>query len=264
MYKVGILYICTGRYSSFWKDFYLHTEKDFLPDTEKHYFVWTDDKEIIKEAQNSANIKTYRQKTEPWPFPTLKRFEYFLRAEEDLSKMDHLIFMNANLIVMEKILSGEVLPSGDERIFVTLHPGFYNKTPDEFTYDNNPGCAAYIAPGEGQHYFAGGFNGGRTEDYLKMIRFLAGRVEEDLKKKIIALWHDESYLNRYIFDYDKPYRILDPGFLYPEGWDIPFEQKILILDKNKKGGHDYLRGCNGHGFSLDFVKSIIKKLLGRA
>nr|MCR5251985.1 glycosyl transferase family 6 [Lachnospiraceae bacterium] len=131
---------------------------------------------------------------------------------------------------------------GEEGLFVTMHPGYFASSPAEFTYDNNPGCTAYIKKGEGKYYFAGGFNGGRTEDYLKMIRCLAERIEEDLRNDIIALWHDESQLNRYMNDLDeKYYRILSPAYLYPEDWDLPFKEKITVMDKRKKGGHEFLR-----------------------
>ena len=51
---------------------------------------------------------------------------------------------------------------------------------------------------------------------------------------MIPLWHDESQLNRYIAETDPAhYRLLPPAYWYPEGWDMPFEQKILVRDKNK-------------------------------
>ena len=40
--KTAILYIATGRYIVFWKDFHRACEKFFLPHHEKTYFVFTD------------------------------------------------------------------------------------------------------------------------------------------------------------------------------------------------------------------------------
>lgn len=42
MKKIAILYICTGKYDIFWEDFYKTSEKYFLNNSEKHYFVFTD------------------------------------------------------------------------------------------------------------------------------------------------------------------------------------------------------------------------------
>lgn len=40
--SIGILYICTGPYILFWKDFYESFEEKFLPSYQKKYFVFTD------------------------------------------------------------------------------------------------------------------------------------------------------------------------------------------------------------------------------
>lgn len=240
MYKIAILYICTGRYSMFWKKFLQMAEKNFLLNSEKHYYVFTDDNEILSIV--SDRIHPYYQQVEKWPFPTLRRFAYFLQAKEELLKYDYLIFMNANLIVNKKVKEEEILPVGEEKLFVTLHPGPFDGTPYEFEYDRNPYCTAYIPEGEGYYYFAGGLNGGKSEDYIGMMELLSGNIEKDLENNIIARWHDESHLNKYMYDYREKYKIISPAYLYPEERKIPFEKKIIVLDKNRKGGHGFLRG----------------------
>ena len=42
MTKIGMLYICTGKYTVFWPEFYRSFEEKFLPGCEKEYFVFTD------------------------------------------------------------------------------------------------------------------------------------------------------------------------------------------------------------------------------
>ncbi|MES2416414.1 MAG: glycosyl transferase, partial [Patescibacteria group bacterium] len=59
--KIGILYICTGNYTIFWKEFYLSIEKNFINDIEKHYFVFTDNDQIDFENEN-PNIHRIYQK----------------------------------------------------------------------------------------------------------------------------------------------------------------------------------------------------------
>ena len=41
-FQIAILYICTGKYVVFWKDFYQSFEKKFLKKSEVEYFVFTD------------------------------------------------------------------------------------------------------------------------------------------------------------------------------------------------------------------------------
>ena len=64
-----------------------------------------------------------------------------------------------------------------------------------------------------------------------MASVLAERILEDKKKGIIAVWHDESHMNRYLID-NEPAIILNPSYCYPESWEIPFDKKLLALDKN--------------------------------
>ena len=59
---------------------------------------------------------------------------------------------------------------------------------------------------------------------------LQNNIDKDLIKEYIAIWHDESHLNRYFIN--NPPKKLSPSYCYPESWNLPFERKILALDKN--------------------------------
>jgi len=256
--SVAILYICTGAYDVFWKDFYDSVETKFLPSIEKHYFVFTDSKKI----ENSDHIHLIFQERLPWPYPTLFRFKMFNKLHEDLNEFDFIFFMNANLLVIEMV-GEEILPYA-QGLSAVLHPGFYaENNPDKYTYDRNPRSLAYIPFGQGCRYFMGGFNGGRAKDFLKMCDTLNRNVDLDLSKGIIALWHDESHLNRYMLNRDP--LILTPAYGYPEGWKLPFSPKIIIRDKNRFGGHDALRGITTsrktRAVLVPRIRHIIRRIL---
>lgn len=236
--RIGILYICTGKYDIFWKDFYKSCERYFLTGYEKHYFVFTDSAYIYDEDKNNRIHKIYQDNL-GWPGNTLFRFEIFYGHKNLYNGMDYLFFMNANLI-FQKEIGWEIFPD-DGEILVVNHPGFYNKSNSEFPYERNRESIAYIPWGEGEYYVAGGLNGGKRKEYLELISQLMCNIEKDLEKDIIAVWHDESHLNRYVWK-NSNVKILPPCYLYPEGWDIPFEKCILIRDKMNYGGHDWLRG----------------------
>lgn len=241
--NIAILYICTGKYTIFWKDFYKSCEKYFLKNHKKSYFVFTDSEHI--DYDNKKEVKKIYQKKLGWPYDTLMRFDMFLSQKDELKKYDYLFFCNAN-ILFEKEIKEDVLPDkyAHGGIMVTQHPGFYNKTNLEFTYDRNPASSACISQGEGLVYVMGGFNGGLSEEYLKLCEDLNKNIHDDLENNTIALWHDESHINRYIIN--RKYRILPCKYGYPEGWDIAeYKDDIKILIRNKAdkkyGGHDYLR-----------------------
>ena len=48
---VAVLYLCTGVYQVFWKDFYPNFKELFLPETDKTFFVFTDAPTIDYEGE---------------------------------------------------------------------------------------------------------------------------------------------------------------------------------------------------------------------
>lgn len=244
MGRVGVLYICTGRYTIFWDGFYRSCERHFLPGHEKHYFVFTDGE--ITHAKESR-VHRIEQKDMGWPDNTLRRFHMFERMAPELAECDHLFFFNANMLLVSDV-GDEILPSKEEGLVVTRHPGFYDRKPKDLPYERDPRSLAYIAEGDGSVYVQGAFNGGTARDFIEMARSLRCAVDEDAARGVVACWHDESHLNRYIIG--RSYKLLDPGYCYPEGAFLPFVPRIRMLNKYHYGGHDYLRGrsdapCDG-------------------
>lgn len=258
--KIAILYIATGKYIIFWKEFYVSCEKRLLPGIQKEYFVFTDTPEY--DFSQNDNVHTIQHQKLGWPYDTLMRFQTFLKAKEQLLQCDYIYFFNANMLITETITPDEFLPDAihDEGLVATLHPGFFDKPRNKFTYeDAQKDSTAYITAAQGKYYFMGGLNGGTTKAYLQLIETLNKNINIDLSKGIIARWHDESHLNKYLIN--KTPKILSPAYGYPEGRRLPFTPKIIIRDKNKYGGHDFLRGEKNNKSIFESLKSVIKKLL---
>jgi hypothetical protein len=233
MKKIGILYICTGPYILFWEDFYKSFENKFIKDYEKHYFVFTNSNDIYN-SQNER-VHLYSIENQPWPLVTLLRFQTFLSAEKDIEKCDYLLFSNANIVCEKEILSDEILPREDkgENIFVTTHPGYYQKPRVFFPYERSQRSLAYIPWNLGKTYVIGAFFGGTSKAFIELCKTLKKNIEEDLKKNVIARWHDESHLNRYIIGKDSV-RILSPEYCYPVGLKVSYSKKISSVSKQVK------------------------------
>ncbi len=234
--RVAILYVCTGRYEIFWKDFYLTAEKYFLPRANKTYYVFTDAESIFQE--DSETVKKVYQESLGWPGNTLFRFKMFAKFAKELETFDYVFFFNANAVFLQEI-NEDILPN--DGLLVVQHPVYYNKPRRKFPYDQNPESLAYIPKNKGDVYVVGGVNGGTGKDYTKLILDLERNIDIDYQKGIIALWHDESHLNKYILNH--PYKLLDPSYVFPEGYEkkLSLDKKILIRDKEKYGGHSFLR-----------------------
>lgn len=233
MLKIAALYICTGKYDVFWPGFYASAEKYLLKDCEVHYFVFTD-RDFVEGEDTNPRVHRCEQEAYSWPFATLRRFEIFLNREEELKQFDYVFFFNANAQIMCPITREMFLPRAErkEELLFVQHPAFYNLPNYEFTYDRNIHSTAFIPMGMGEYYVCGGINGGQTAAFLKMCHTLARNIQKDLKKNVIALWHDESHINHYILTH-KNVRILNPSYCWPEGWNLPFPCVILIRDKAK-------------------------------
>jgi len=221
--KVGLLCIATGKYDQYIPPLYTSVKKYFFTKDEVTMFVFTD-----QEIPEEEGIVKIQQEHLGWPGATLKRYHIFDNNKEVLSKMDYLFYCDADMRFNAPV-GREILPTPENNNLVgTEHPGFYGGR--RGTYDENPTSKAYVGPSEGKIYFAGGFNGGTSQEFLKMCAHIKTNIDEDLKKNYIALWHDESHMNRYFID--NPPKMLNPGHCYPESWLLPFERKLLALDKN--------------------------------
>lgn len=220
--NVGLLTIATGKYIKFISPLWESAKKHFLTNHNVTMFVFTDSLDFIP-GKNQVKIF---QKHIPWPGPTLFRYNIFDLNKDKFSEMDYLFYCDADMLFVDSV--------GDEvlgELVATEHPGFFDKQRSYFSYETNSKSKAFVKPEEGKKYFAGGFNGGTKASYLKMAKVLSDRILEDKKNGIIAVWHDESHMNRYFID-NEPTVVLDPSYCYPESWEIPFSKKLLALDKN--------------------------------
>lgn len=232
-HKVGLLVMATGKYTCFLEQLFKSADKYFLPNHEVTYFVFTDGKVPENTARNI--IKIYQERM-GWPFDTMMRFDVYYQAREYFANIDYLYAIDADMLFVD-VIGDEIL---GERV-ATRHPGFLFDLKGEYQghmydrhddYDQNSNSNAYISPGEGEYYYAGGFYGGTTYEFLTMAKMCTQAIKKDLKEyNYIAKNNDESHLNRYFIDH-KPTVILSPCYCYPESWMIPFSKKLLALDKN--------------------------------
>ncbi|MBQ3584025.1 MAG: glycosyl transferase family 6 [Lachnospiraceae bacterium] len=257
MKTIGILYICTGKYDVFWEDFYISFENYFLPNTEKHYFVFTDATYLYDEGKN-PRIHKKMIGFEPWPLPTLLKYRTFLTFESELAEMDYLYQSNANIICNETITEEEFLPR-EKDLFFNIHPGYMKRKPVDYPYDRNPASLAYVPYNKGKIYVFGAMNGGKSAAFIRMMKEVEARIEMDLKKGVIARWHDESHVNHYVATHTN-YSIHSPAYCYPVGFDVDYPSKIAGVSKADKFDVDELKGYQPSGKKTLFIKRLFTKL----
>ncbi len=228
--KVAILYIGIGQYIDFWRGFYISCEEHFLKGEQKDYFVFTDSEKIYMDEK----IHRIYQEDLGWPGNSLMRYTFFMGILEELKQYDYIYFFNGNVLFLEDISIEEFCPV-DDALLVIQHHWFVDKPNVTYPYDRNPNSLAYIPMGEGKHYVCGGINGAKAQVFINFIQILYKRIEEDKQNGVVALWHDESHVNRYILDYPN-IKLLPPSYCYPElvaNPELSFERKIICRDKRK-------------------------------
>lgn len=222
-YNLALFLIATKKYYNFAINLINSADQFFCLDHKVHYFLFTDiEKETITSLTNRKITYSYIEH-KPWPSMTLERYHIFKQHQKLFEDMDYVFYSDADMLFVD-IVGSEILSD----LTFTQHPGY---TGTRGTPETNPMSLAYVSPYEHMQYFAGGFNGGKRSEYLKMAETISKNIDRDRSNNIIAVWHDESHMNRYAIDHP-PTNILNPGYCYPENWQLPFPKKILALDKN--------------------------------
>jgi len=227
--KICILTIATNRYLRFVEPLRASIARHFLPGHEIRHLLFTN-----HAVESSQTLRTHRIAHEPWPLPTLRRYEHFLAEKDFILDHDSCFYMDADMRIDGRV-GDEIL--GD--IVAVRHPYQSFLPVAKRTYERNPRSLACVPIGQGTTYYAGGFQGGRSAAFMEMAAVLAARIRDDTERGIVAVWHDESHLNRYLVDHP-PSVSLSPAYCFPEEWyhtgqphaGDALEPKIVALQKN--------------------------------
>lgn len=247
--NVGVIIIATNKYVMFIDELIKSIKQYFLLKHNVHIYIFTD-KDI---KYNDLKINIIKINHEKFPGPSLFRYKYIDEHKIYFKDLDYLFYIDADMKIVNEI---------DDSIFsdltVVKHFGFIDKDNKQFTYERNVKSTSYIHYGQGIDYYFGCFQGGKTNTFLKMCSVLKDNIEKDLQNNIIAIWWDESHLNKYCIK-NKPTKILPPNYVYPEDWkehsNLKSIPKIISIKKDVK----YLRDNQDYKSLLNEPKlNIIK------
>ena len=232
--KVAISFLGTGKYLDFLPKYYENIEKYFLPNSDKTILAFTDGE--LDEVPE--NIKVFSQEHLNWPYITLKRFEIINKAREIIADHDWFVFIDGDALVVDRIEEEDFF--SDKPLFGVHHPCHYlkmpphNQYPGAYEITENCNAAIDLDKYQPKVYYQGCFWGGKTPEVCAMIDELEYRVGDDLKRNVIALWHDESHLNKYFIENPNLVHTYGPEYAFPEVFknECTFEPKIVHLAKD--------------------------------
>ncbi len=248
MLNIGILYICTGKYNFFFKDFYESCEKYFLPECPKTYFVYTDDEKL----SDALNVRIIKKECLGFPLDSLFHFDFFLQQKTALEKCDYIFYFNSNIQFLKEVGTC-FLPTEEEGYLIGEEwPAWIGEKTMYFPYERRKQSLAYIEPRKPPyHYFMGGIIGGRTNEFIEMTETLSSNIRDDYERGIIARFHDESHVNRYFRNHKC--KIMPPEFSMPEEWIT--NQDVYSKLRNKALLSDSFDIEKGR--STSFVKRVV-------
>ena len=225
-YNIGLCITATNKYIKFVNPLIESARKFFLKNHNVTFFVFTD---TFFEHQIDTQIIYLKHK--PWPYSTMQRFEAYFNSKEILTEIDYVFACDSDMLFLDNV-SDEIL---HKRVCVT-HPLFWNNVEEaKKQYEDNLISSAFVPQEMRKSYFAGGFYGGTAQEFTKLVECTAKNIRIDLEKNYIAIWHDESHLNKFFVD-NPPTLILSPSYCYPENhfkWiqNFPFKKILVALDK---------------------------------
>jgi hypothetical protein len=235
--KIAINIIATNKYLYFLDRLCDSINNNFDEHIEVNVIVYTNMEIPLNVIEDNDRIKFRKThiEHEDWPYTTLRRFEYFMKESDFLLTCDYCYYIDADSLIIS-MMGEELFPSTG--MIGTIHPCLYS---GPGTPERNPDSKAFIPNEANNRYYCGGFFGGKSESFIRMSKEIRDNINDDLRRNIIAVWHDESHINKYFY-INPPSVTLDHPFAVAESLTpIKEGSKILFLDKNLSGGHDFFR-----------------------
>lgn len=169
----------------------------------------------------------------PWPNGTLYRHEILLAR----LPIATFVFLCDADMRFEALCGDWILPPGGRGIVATRHPGYLGVERGDLPYENQPESCCYLAPDEGDVYYAGGFVGGDLYSMGALLRATTKAIDADLAIGHMPRFHDESALNM-VLGKSPPALVLDPSMCHPDNdewyrsvWPTDYPRVLVALDK---------------------------------
>lgn len=217
-YQKGLITVATGEYNQFIPSL-IRSAKEYFP---CHFYIFTDHP---KDYEHFKDITIVEIPHHGWPKMPLLRFE-LLHENRDLFKEKYLFLIDSEARFEQKITQSVL----SYRV-ATLHRNI-TRLRDEYNYETRKSSTAFVAPNEGEKYYACGFIGGANREFKRMSEIISTNIRTDIDNGIRAIWGDESHLNRYLID-NRPTLVLPPNYMCPSSNHL-FVPFIIHRDKKFK------------------------------
>lgn len=230
MNKIGIVTMGTGKYVNFLTKMLTSFSNYFLPEYEKQFIVLTDDKSFSHPSiTNNIYFPFYE-----WPYSTLYKNKA-INLTKKYFDCDIVFWVDADLKCIDYVERHEdILPTKNIPVCCVEHCGwlYEEKEIKLYPYELNPKSKAFVKDIYKVPYHQACLYGGLYNNFFNMSQIIEKNIDIDLTNDIVAVWHDESHLNKYIQDI--PFKTIPKIYARPEamGELLPNTKIISIIKPN--------------------------------
>lgn len=220
--SLGIISVATNIYLEYWKSQARSVADHVVPEIDVVLHIFTDQPEEAERfgaELSNVTVVGHRIPAYRWPEATLYRYRIF-NVERDSLTQDLLMYLDADMLVHQRLEVCELETPTGSGVTLVLHPGYFRpglvqriigyfaspklaisdgystlKNGGIGAWDSNPESKAFVPRELRKQYFCGGTWWGYRADFLALVSELDQRVTQDELAGVMAKWHDESHIN---------------------------------------------------------------------
>tara|TARA_Y100000034_G_scaffold136751_1_gene215437 strand:+ start:1220 stop:1990 length:771 start_codon:yes stop_codon:yes gene_type:complete len=242
--KAAIIFIGTSKYADFFPRWKHSVDNHFLVDCEKTIFAFSDQKE--KEYFFADGVVGVEVPFVEWPQATLYRYKFLTSISSLLSDFDYVFYLDADLYALVDIQISDIIKD-DKSLVGVQHPG-NAQNPGWHTLETNEqsrACVPHQLGHYGPHavYHQGCFWGGSKDAVIEMAKTLNERIDDDLSRNVMAIWYDESHMNKYFLENLIEVNTVPFSYAFPEQgtWAKMYPGVEIKMIHAEKSASDYPR-----------------------
>lgn len=207
---VAIFVGSTGPYATYMPTFINSAEKFLFPGTKKRYIVFTD----LKSHEFGENVIFVPTEHKQWPWFVMRRYDFILEQESLWADCDYCMLLNVNVEFKQPIPCEHLLP--DETQDIACLTFDWHK-PHNLPVERRPEYHCFIPTDvKLSKYWQSGLYVTTTTVFKTLCADIAPAMKEDREKGLIAVWHDESYLNHWLVG--KKIKAISKDYCMPEDY----------------------------------------------
>jgi len=224
--KLSLITVATGKYLEYWMNLAVSVSKYTGNDINLNYHIFTDRSKDAIDFANTIDISIIVHKidSQDWLNGTLMRYRHY-RKYFELITGDVILHLDADMLVVNNFLVDllNIVDINSDKINLVYHPGFWRQNKFFLPYlfnhktmrseinillkfisgkslgswETRLESTAYTPEDLQNAYFCGAVWFGKRETVYRFISEVDELIIEDQKNGITAVWHDESYLNKW-------------------------------------------------------------------